>query len=79
MYKYENNTEIIDEVTTVNNHFTLAVAVMLSTVSWAGTFFFMYDFKVSCFIGIIVFVLIYKYKTIKEYFTKNLMRLFNIE
>lgn len=79
MPENENDIEIFDEEETTNNHFAMVVAVLFSTMLGIGTFFFGYDIKVSCFIGIIVFIVVYKYKTIKNYFTKNMMRLFNIE
>lgn len=60
-----------------DNHVALIIAVSLAITLGIGTFFFGQDLKVTFFVVLVVFVVLYKYETIKRFFTKNMMRIFN--
>lgn len=62
-----------------NRDFALVIAVLVSSMVGGGIVLFRQDIPLALFTGVVLYVLIFKYREIKEFFTKKMMRFFNTE
>lgn len=62
-----------------DNQVALVIAVFISSIIGSGIFLFRQDLLLALFTGVVLYVLIFKYREIKEFFTKKMMRFFNTE